>query len=153
MTSTNPNPHGAETTPRRTKARKARKVALAGLAVGVAGVATLGLAPAANAQQSAWVTITPGSTVCVQQYASYQVRGDGSANRPVKFRLKKNGVTISPDSREHLLGAGVPQQLGHLPRRRRLPGLRLQQRHPERDGPDPASHRLRVLRGALLNNH
>ena len=96
MTSTNTTRHGVETNPRRSKARRAGKVALAGLAVGVAGVATLGLAPAANAQQSAGVTITPGSTVCVQQYASYQVRGDGSSNRPVKFMLKKNGVTISP---------------------------------------------------------
>ena len=96
MTSPNVNPHGARTTPGRTKARKARKVALAGIAVGAAGIATLGVAPAANAAQNASLSIAAGSTVCVQQYASYQVRGEGWANRPVKFSLKKNGVTISP---------------------------------------------------------
>ena len=96
-TATTTNPHDATSRrPKAREARRARKVALAGLAVGAAGIATLGLAPAANAQQGASVTISPGSTVCVQQYASYQVRGDGSSNRPVKFSLKKNGVTISP---------------------------------------------------------
>ena len=90
------NVHGADFTTNRPQARKARKAALAGIAVGAVSIATLGLASAASAQQSASLTITPGSTVCVQQYASYQVRGDGWANRPVKFSLKKNGVTISP---------------------------------------------------------
>lgn len=93
MSSTNNNVQGAKSSSRRPKARTA---ALTGLAIGAASIATLGLAPAANAQQGASVSITPGSTVCVQQYASYQVRGDGWANRPVKFSLKRNGVTVNP---------------------------------------------------------
>ena len=79
-----------------TTRRPVRAATTVALAPGAPGPAILAVAPAAHAQQTGAVTLSPGATACVQQYASYQVRGDGWASRSVKFSLKKNVVTISP---------------------------------------------------------
>ncbi|MFP5415686.1 MAG: hypothetical protein ACLGHZ_02225 [Actinomycetes bacterium] len=79
-----------------TTAHPGRVAGLAALAIGATSIATLAQAPLAHAQQFGSFTLAPGATACVQQYASYQVRGDGWASRPVKFSLKKNGMTLNP---------------------------------------------------------
>ncbi|MFD8496551.1 hypothetical protein [Amycolatopsis sp. NPDC059657] len=67
-------------------------VAAAGGAVALALLAGAG---SASANQFYGGTLTPGQQICVQQYAGYQVRVDGSATgQGAKFKLQRNGVTI-----------------------------------------------------------
>jgi len=77
---------------RLTKSHIARAAVLAGVSASV----LLGTAAAANASQSATVTLSPGAQACVQQYASYQVRGEGTATgQGAKFKLTHNGVVVN----------------------------------------------------------
>lgn len=75
--------------------RTLKSAGIAGLTVGAALSAALLIAPAANASQTASVQLAPGQQYCVQQYAAYQVRGDGSAKKGAQFSLRRNGVVIS----------------------------------------------------------
>lgn len=62
-------------------------------AVAASGVAALALAGPAIAQSGAYLTLKPGQIVCAQQYAAYQVRGQGQATaNGVKFSIQRNGV-------------------------------------------------------------
>jgi hypothetical protein len=67
----------------------------AAIVAGTAG-GLLMLAPgAAQANVGYGATITPGGTVCVQQYANYQVRGEGTATKAgARFAVYRNGVQI-----------------------------------------------------------
>ncbi|MGW4213319.1 hypothetical protein ACWEIJ_35410 [Lentzea sp. NPDC004789] len=64
------------------------------VATGTAAVALAALAGTASAGPAATRTLAPGQQWCISQYASYQVRGDGSATaQGAKFKLQYNGVT------------------------------------------------------------
>jgi hypothetical protein len=69
----------------------------AGLATAGAAIAlSLGGATAASAQTYGAAFLTPSNGVCgPSQYASFQVRADGSATaQGAKFKLLKNGVVV-----------------------------------------------------------
>lgn len=75
----------------------ARKI-IKGLAVTAAAAAiSAGGAATASAQQSGAYALAPGTGQCTNtQYASYQVRADGSATgQGAKFKLLRNGVVVS----------------------------------------------------------
>jgi hypothetical protein len=65
------------------------------LSAGAAG-ALLVLAPAAAHANVGWGgTIAPGGTACVQQYASYAMRGDGTATKSgARFTVYGRGVQL-----------------------------------------------------------
>ncbi len=70
-----------------------RRVALAGSALGVAAV--VGLAGSAQAAQATTVTLAPGQSACVTQYAAYQVRGLGGATADgARFKILRNGQVV-----------------------------------------------------------
>lgn len=72
-----------------------RRVAVSLAAVAGTAAIAVGGAGAAQASQYSTVTLAPGAGHCVSQYASYQVRGDGSAtNGGAKFKLQRNGFVI-----------------------------------------------------------
>lgn len=72
-----------------------RRVAASLAAVAGTAAIAVGGAGAAQASQYSTVTLAPGAGHCVSQYASYQVRGDGSAtNGGAKFKLLRNGSVI-----------------------------------------------------------
>lgn len=73
------------------------RIAGAVLATGAAGAIALAGAGAANAQAYSTTPLAPGQGVCsTSQYASYQVRGDGTATgQGAKFKLLRNGVVIA----------------------------------------------------------
>lgn len=75
----------------------AARIAGAVLATGAAGAIALAGAGAANAQSYSTTALSPGQGVCsASQYASYQVRADGTATgQGAKFRLLRNGVVIT----------------------------------------------------------
>jgi hypothetical protein len=65
------------------------------VATGTAAVALAALAGTASAGPAATRILTPGQQWCVSQYASYQVRGDGSATgQGAKFKIQYNGVAV-----------------------------------------------------------
>lgn len=71
---------------------------IAGLAAATATAATLGVAGAGSASADTTNTLglAPGRTVCVQQYASYQIRLDGTATGGgAKFKVLRNGVVVA----------------------------------------------------------
>ena len=71
-----------------------RIAAAAAITAAAAGTVLLTSSPA-SASQFFGATLTPGQQYCVQQYASYQVRADGSATgQGAKFKLQLNGVTV-----------------------------------------------------------
>jgi hypothetical protein len=62
---------------------------------GIAGLAVAG-ATAASANTSNTFGLAPGQTACVQQYAAYQVRVDGTATGGgAKFKVLQNGVVVA----------------------------------------------------------
>jgi hypothetical protein len=75
-----------------TTARRIRRATLLASAVGALVVA----APSAAQAYSGWGgTLLPGQSTCVSQYASYDVRGEGTATKTgAKFTVSRNGVTI-----------------------------------------------------------
>lgn len=77
---------------RLTKSHIARAAVLTGLSASI----LIGSAAAANAATGTTVTLSPGAQACVQQYASYQVRGEGTATgQGAKFKLTHNGVVVN----------------------------------------------------------
>ncbi len=67
-------------------------------ALAVAGIASalaVGAPLAANAAQNATVVLTPGSTACVKQYASYQYRATSNSRLPVGTSVTRNGVLVN----------------------------------------------------------
>jgi len=74
--------------------RIATRIGLATLAVGAAVSGSALLAPAANADQATAVQLAPGQSVCLQQYAGYQVRAEGTSRKPIHFRVLRNGSPI-----------------------------------------------------------
>jgi hypothetical protein len=65
------------------------------LAVALTGTALALAAPvAAQAAQGAAVVVTPGSTICVKQSASYQYRASVTAGAPVGSSVTRNGVVV-----------------------------------------------------------
>jgi hypothetical protein len=84
------------TTTTTTRSRLARRLRRGAVIAALAGAA-LAAAPApAQAGYSGYgLTLTPGSTACVGAYASYQVRGEGFADRQgAKFTLYKDGALV-----------------------------------------------------------
>ena len=70
---------------------------LAGVATaaGITSLALIGLAGPALAGPPTSVTLHPGQQQCVQQWANYQVRGDGSATaQGAKFKITYGGVAV-----------------------------------------------------------
>ncbi|GAA1253805.1 hypothetical protein GCM10009665_50610 [Kitasatospora nipponensis] len=58
--------------------------------------ALLTFAGSASANQFYGGTLHPGEQRCVQQYAAYQVRGDGQATgQGAKFKIQYNGATVA----------------------------------------------------------
>ncbi|HET7474641.1 MAG TPA: hypothetical protein VFJ97_01285 [Dermatophilaceae bacterium] len=75
--------------------RTASRILTGTLAAGAVTAAALAGAPGASAQQSSSLVLAPGAGACVQQYAAYQVRADGTAtNQGAKFKLLYNGTVI-----------------------------------------------------------
>src|SRR5512135_2089839 len=69
---------------------------IAVLSAAVAGIAALALPTAAHADTFTGQFLGPNQSACVSQYASYQVRAEGTAtNRGVKFRVYRDGVQIA----------------------------------------------------------
>ncbi len=74
------------------RSRLARLTAGAALAAALVGGAGAG---AAQAAQYTAQTLAPGQSACVSQYASYQVRGLGTATADgARFKVLRNGVVI-----------------------------------------------------------
>jgi hypothetical protein len=71
------------------------KIAKVGLATATfaAGTALLTAAPALAVQTSAG-PLAPGAQTCASQQAGYQVRVEGTASKPLHFRVFRNGVAI-----------------------------------------------------------
>ena len=73
---------------------KLTKAGVASLIVGAAvSTAVLSAGPA-NAAQVASSQLAPGAQVCAEQYANYQVRVEGLANKSLHFRVFRNGFAI-----------------------------------------------------------
>lgn len=84
------------------------RIARAAVIAGVGAAAVLGTAGVALAEQNAAATILPGGQACTAtQYASYQVRGFGTATGQLprggaKFKVLRNGaVVITTPNREN----------------------------------------------------
>jgi hypothetical protein len=76
------------------------RIATVAAVAGSAAVAVTLAAGPASAAQANTVVLNPGQSVCVQQYANYQVRGDGNATGGgARFKLLRNGQVLlaSPD--------------------------------------------------------
>ena len=73
---------------------KLTKAGVATLIVGAAvSTAVLSAGPA-NAAQVASSQLAPGASICAEQYAGYQVRVEGLANKSLHFRVFRNGFAI-----------------------------------------------------------
>ena len=72
-------------------ARTARRI----VAVSVTGAALALAAPVAAEAQTQSVTVTPGSTICIKQYASYQYRATVNAGVPVGSSVALNGNLVN----------------------------------------------------------
>jgi hypothetical protein len=120
---------------------KITKAGVASIIVGAAASTALLSAAPANAAQSLTKQLVPGESLCVAQYAGYQVRVDGVSNKPLHFRVfrKRRRHSVLPGL------ARVRQRVAHLswdlPRTRHLQGLRRQQHHREQPGHDQHPHR------------
>jgi hypothetical protein len=69
---------------------------IAVLSAAVAGIGALALPAAAQADAYVGQFLGPNQSTCSSQYASYQVRVDGTAsNRGAKFRVYKDGAQIA----------------------------------------------------------
>ena len=61
----------------------------------LAGVATIAAAGQASADVATSVSLSPGQSYCVSQYAGYQVRGDGWATAGgARFKLLRAGTVL-----------------------------------------------------------
>ena len=73
---------------------KFTKAGVASLIIGAAVSTAVLSATPANAAQAAYKQLVPGESLCVEQYAGYQVRVDGTSKKPLHFRVFRNGVAI-----------------------------------------------------------
>ena len=72
-----------------------RTAAATAVAAGLGSAAVVLTAGPAFAVQAKTVTLAPGASTCVTQYAGYQVRGDGSATADgARFKLLLNGQVL-----------------------------------------------------------
>lgn len=92
-----------------------RRLSLASAALGVAAV--VGLAGSAQAAQATTVTLAPGQSACVTQYASYQVRGVGGATADgARFKILRNGqVVLATPGRVSTWNAELRSAFGTFP--------------------------------------
>ncbi|MEU9130605.1 hypothetical protein AB0D08_21315 [Kitasatospora sp. NPDC048540] len=75
--------------------RRSTRIATALTVAAASSLALLATAGTASANQFYGGTLHPGEQRCVQQYAGYQVRGDGQATgQGAKFKIQYNGVTV-----------------------------------------------------------
>jgi hypothetical protein len=73
----------------------ARIAGLAAVSASVAALAVVGANPA-SADTVSTFGLAPGQTACVQQYASYQARVDGTGTAGgAKFKVLRSGVVIA----------------------------------------------------------
>ena len=71
------------------------RIRRAALLTSVAGALLIAAPTAAHAYSGWGGTLLPGQSACVSQYASYEVRGEGTATKAgAKFTVSRNGVTI-----------------------------------------------------------
>lgn len=72
------------------------RISRTALLTGIGAAAILGSATAAQAAGGNTVVLSPGQQACVQQYAGYQVRGEGTATaQGAKFKLTRNGAVVN----------------------------------------------------------
>jgi hypothetical protein len=77
------------------KTNTSSRLALGAALTGTAAVISLAGAGAASAQSYTAVPLSPGQASCVSQYASYQVRADGTATAGgARFKVLYNGRII-----------------------------------------------------------
>jgi hypothetical protein len=71
------------------------RIALTAALTGTAAIISLAGASSASASSYNAVPLSPGQSSCVSQYASYQVRGEGTATGAgARFKLLYNGQVI-----------------------------------------------------------
>jgi len=94
----------------------ARYAGLAAVPATVAAFAVVGANPA-SADTVSTFGLGPGQTACVQQYASYQARVDGTGTAGgAKFKVLKNGaVTANTPSRANQYAAEFRSAYGNFP--------------------------------------
>jgi hypothetical protein len=68
-------------------------LAKAGLVTAAATTALIAATPAFAVQTSSG-PLAPGAQTCASQQAGYQVRVEGTASKPLHFRVFRNGVAI-----------------------------------------------------------
>jgi hypothetical protein len=68
-------------------------LAKVGLTAAATTAAVLAAAPAFAVQTSSG-PLAPGAQTCASQQAGYQVRVEGTASKPLHFRVFRNGVAI-----------------------------------------------------------
>ncbi|WP_037604130.1 hypothetical protein [Streptacidiphilus rugosus] len=77
------------------KNRRATRLATVLTTAALSATGLLVAAGSASANQFYGGTLHPGEQHCVQQYAGYQVRGDGQATgQGAKFKIQFNGATV-----------------------------------------------------------
>ena len=124
---------------------KLTKAGAASLIVGAAvSTAVLSAGPA-NAAQVASSQLAPGAQVCAEQYANYQVRVEGLANKSLHFRVFRNGFAIQSYPGSTAFASELRSSWGNFPGPGLLQGLRRQQHRPEQLGLGQHPHRLRDL--------
>jgi hypothetical protein len=86
-------------------------------AVSVAAASAIAGASSAFASTFNTVGLAPGQTACVQQYASYQARADGTATASgAKFKVLRSGTVInSTPSRVNQYAAEFRSAWGNFP--------------------------------------
>ncbi|GAA2151607.1 hypothetical protein FHX52_0559 [Humibacillus xanthopallidus] len=86
-------------------------------AVSVAAASAIAGATSASASTFNTVGLAPGQTACVQQYAAYQARADGTATAAgAKFKVLRSGTVInSTPSRANQYAAEFRSVWGNFP--------------------------------------
>ena len=94
----------------------ARLAGLAAVSATVAAFAVVGANPA-SADTFNTFGLAPGQTACVQQYASYQARVDGTGTAGgAKFKVQRSGVVIAnTPSRVNQYAAEFRSAYGNFP--------------------------------------
>jgi hypothetical protein len=99
--------------PRSITARAATVAAV----VGGSAAALLMSAGTASADTANTTVLNPGESTCVQQYANYQVRGEGTATGGgARFKLLNNGsVLLATSGRVNAWAAELRSSYGNFP--------------------------------------
>jgi hypothetical protein len=85
------------------------------LVVPAAEAPSAGYQGPANAAQVASSQLGPGAQVCAEQYASYQVRAEGLANKPLHFRVFRNGFAIQSYPGSTAFASELRRSWGNFP--------------------------------------